>query len=387
MTEPDDLTPRVKALLDAHNGAEPQSEETVAELVDDARTANQVAPAETVTENVQTLADNDATLAAGDVDDEDDDLPGSSYAVGAGLGALATPRLLGETEQDAARRDVEARAEQIKAREAEHAQIIDVDAEPTAVVAEPEAAEPEPETASADETLVMPEPEPGPTLAHAAPLYRDEVAEPTAVMAAEPVPEVEATSVLPVEDRDREAEREARAKRLGIVAAPTATTETVVPVAKPKRTTDKWHGSLGLFLLRLVTAAFLLTDAYAHLTHWTATKDFFAHSILPQPEYFAIGVVAAEAVAGLLLVFGLMTRFAGLLVLAVEILLLGWFVYGKSGAIYTPGQPGFKGDINILMASIGLLFLLLGAGGLSLDRAYRAKRAKAKEEKLLGNTV
>ncbi|MGL5406917.1 MAG: DoxX family protein [Propionibacteriaceae bacterium] len=197
----------------------------------------------------------------------------------------------------------------------------------------------------------------------------------------------EKTAVIDMADSEREAAREARAKRLGIVSAAPVSTDPVVPPRKAKRTTDKWNGSLGLFLLRLATAALLFTQGYSNLMHWTATKEFFARSVLPNPTYFAIGVTAAELIAAVLLVLGLMTRFAGILLVAVEAILLVFFIYGKSGAIYTPGEPGFRGDVEILLAAIGMLFFLLGAGGLAIDRIVRRKRAIRKEQKLLGNTV
>ena len=199
--------------------------------------------------------------------------------------------------------------------------------------------------------------------------------------------QTEKTAVIEVVDPDREAAREARAKRLGIVSAAPPVAEQVVVAPKVKRTTDKWHGSLGLFLLRFATAALLFVQGYSRLMHWTATKEFFSHSVLPNSTYFAIAVIAAELLAALLLVFGFMTRFAGVLLVSVEVIFLAFFIYGKSGAIYTPGEAGFRGDIEILMAAIGLLFLLLGGGGFAMDRIFRRKRAIRKEQKLLGNTV
>lgn len=408
MTESDSTTPRLDALRNARiDGADATQQ----------RTRNQVAPADEVlaapasrtddtiadptpqtdeaaARDIAEQLDAEGVTAAGD----EDDLPGSTYQFGATplltdrlLAAddnrrgstLATPPVADEaTAEVAVAEDAPATQGSAALPLLDPADVEVVETEPTDLVEEAPKAVDAPVATAPAAAIATPV---------IAPLFRDErtttveADAPAAAVTTQEAPvesEAEKTAVI-----DRDAEREARAKRLGIVAAPAPAAEPVVAVAKPARTTDKWHGSLGLFLLRLVTGLLLITQGWAHLSHWTQTQEFFARSVLPQPMYFALGVTIAEIVAGVLLIVGLATRLAGLLLVAIEAILLGFFIYGKSGAIFTPGEPGFKGDIEILLAAIGLLFLLLGGGGLALDRIFRRNRARAREERLLGNTV
>lgn len=405
MTEPDSSTPRVDALRNAR---------TEDVDLDAERTRNQVANADEVLaanapqadeiaaqEAVSRLEQDDVVDAGAPSDtiDEDDDLPGSTYRRGAT--PLVTERLLAD---QAAPSDAAPTASDDLAETAAMPVASPVAAPATEAALADETVAEAPTLEADDVDIVETEPtelvEEAPKAADAAvatpaiaPLFR-EPRTTDSVATGAPLVDADTTEGAPVENEaektaviDRDAEREARQKRLGIVAAPAPVDEPVVPVAKPTRTTDKWHGSLGLFLLRLATGALLITQGWAHLSHWTETQEFFANSVLPQPQWFALGVSIAEIVAGVLLVLGLLTRFAGLLLVAIEAILLAFFIYGKSGAIFTPGEPGFKGDIEILFAAIGLLFLLLGGGGLAIDKIFRRNRARAREERLLGNTV
>ncbi|MDN5985654.1 MAG: hypothetical protein L0H88_08035 [Propionibacterium sp.] len=44
------------------------------------------------------------------------------------------------------------------------------------------------------------------------------------------------------------------------------------------------------------------------------------------------------------------------------------------------GTAGFSGDIELLLAGIGLVFLLVGAGGWSLEGGIRRSRVRRKQE-------
>lgn len=152
---------------------------------------------------------------------------------------------------------------------------------------------------------------------------------------------------------------------------------------KPKPTTDKFFGSLGLFLLRLALAAVIgiygiqkvrgVEGVQAMLTS-TALRDIVPENFMLLLAWaLAIGELAIAA--GLL--FGFLTRIAGfgaLLVGAGALVLVHWLTNPIS---LEPGA-GFPGSLELLIATVGLLFLFLGAGRWSIDGAIRSRRAAKK---------
>ena len=59
------------------------------------------------------------------------------------------------------------------------------------------------------------------------------------------------------------------------------------------------------------------------------------------------------------------------------------FVMWGPWSPFVPGQPGFLGEFELLLAAVGLLFLLVGAGGWSVDRSFRSARQRDKAERQL----
>lgn len=194
----------------------------------------------------------------------------------------------------------------------------------------------------------------------------------------------EATAVMDTAAvRDRQAERAERDRALGIIPK---TDEPLgfATTAKVKRTTDRWHGSLALTVLRIVTAAIIGIRGWQHLTDLDATNAMFANSILPQSNYWGWGLGIAEALTAILLLLGLANRFAGLLVMIVEIGMLVFFLWGKANP-FQSGRMGFTGELEVLLAAVGMLFLLLGSGGWGFDAMFRNKREERKAAKSAGD--
>lgn len=226
------------------------------------------------------------------------------------------------------------------------------------------------------------EPEAGP------PLYRD-VRAPR-----QPIPDT--TDVQPVGDdvdpvrveqdrldAERRARREARAAALAPMADERATK--IVPAKPQKKTTDKFWASLGLFLLRVVVAGTMGVHGVQKLLNIPATTDFFANTILPYPRYVAIGVGALEVAVAVALLFGMLTRLAGLGLTLLMAGALGLVVWGN-WSIIQPGTQGFVGEHELLLATVGLLFLILGAGAWSVDGSFRRRRdaVRAEREAMVG---
>lgn len=153
------------------------------------------------------------------------------------------------------------------------------------------------------------------------------------------------------------------------------------PVAEPtpKRTTDKAMASLGMFLFRIVVGGILGIHGFQHLTQRDLTLR--AVQTLPLPSGYAqtgvwvLGI--CECIAAVCIILGLFTRIAGVGVIIIMLLALTFIFWGSFAIFKT---MGFKGELELLLAGCGVLLLFLGAGGWSIDAAYRRSRAAAKAE-------
>ena len=152
------------------------------------------------------------------------------------------------------------------------------------------------------------------------------------------------------------------------------------PVIIHKRTNDKFFGALGLFLLRLVVAGIFAIRGLNILTDIPAAQALFATTIIPEPQIMAIATGVGSLLIALSLLLGLLTRLAGVGIIAIAAGALAFVMWGTWN-VFVPGQAGFLGELELLLATVGVVFLLLGAGGWSLDRSFRASRERAKAER------
>lgn len=177
------------------------------------------------------------------------------------------------------------------------------------------------------------------------------------------------------EARARAEERAARERALGAIPR---SDEELEPEPTPiqLRTTDYFSGSLALFLLRLVTAAIFGIRGFQKLTDIQATVDLFANQLkLPSAEPLAWGVAIAEVVIAVMLVFGLGTRIAGALAATLAILSLSFIRWGNFNPFM---ETGFSGELELLLAVVGILLLLIGSGGWGVDANWRKNRLRAR---------
>lgn len=241
---------------------------------------------------------------------------------------------------------------------------------------------PAPATAPADQT--------GPAQ-QAAP-EGEEAAEASSVAAASAATD---ESVRAERDRlaaERAARREARRAALAPAPVPdpalaaaataepaTAAAQTAPPerITVTRRTTDRFAGSLALFLLRLVVALIFGLRGVDTLLDLPGTVELLQGTILPEPAILAVVLGAAEVAIAIALVFGLLTRVAGLGVALVAGGALAFVLWGPWSP-FIPSQDGFIGELELLLVAVGLVFLLVGAGGWSVDRGIRAGRSSDK---------
>lgn len=119
---------------------------------------------------------------------------------------------------------------------------------------------------------------------------------------------------------------------------------------------------LGLTLLRLALGIVFLYHGsvkLADLGHWTQN---FVH--MGFPPYFAYIAGGLETVGGALLILGLFTRVAAIL-LAGELLIATIKVHLPGGPIWKVG--GY--ELPMLLSAVSFLFFCYGAGPVAVDAA------------------
>lgn len=197
-----------------------------------------------------------------------------------------------------------------------------------------------------------------------------------------PIAEPTIAEPLATEQARLAAERAARrdATTAAIASPAPAPVALPAPVVIHKRTNDRFWGALGLFLLRLVVAAIFVVRGTAILVDIPAATAMFAKTVIPEPGLMAIITGVASLLIALSMILGLLTRVSGFGVALIAGGALA-FVYWGPWSPFVPGQPGFLGELELLLATVGLLFVFVGAGGWSLDRSFRAGREADKAER------
>jgi putative oxidoreductase len=126
---------------------------------------------------------------------------------------------------------------------------------------------------------------------------------------------------------------------------------------------SKWLNSLqpmGALILRLALALSMIVHGYQKLVPHGALNHF-AHYVVTLGLPYWLGYVSAytEFVGGMLLVIGLLTRFAAAMI-AINMLV----------ALFTVGIHQGFGIYNyiIALAAIAIMLVVYGAGAMALDR-------------------
>ncbi|HET6396504.1 MAG TPA: DoxX family protein [Pseudoxanthomonas sp.] len=140
------------------------------------------------------------------------------------------------------------------------------------------------------------------------------------------------------------------------------------PVSRAHNAVERWlsqRGDIGLLVLRLVMGGHLMYMTQDNVFSWARMLEFekfLAHHGFAWPLFCAVLSVIGQFGGGLLLVLGLFTRFAGLLV-AFNFAVAIWMVDSKAP------YPGAFAALALLAA--GVCFMFTGAGRYALDRVWR----------------
>lgn len=176
-------------------------------------------------------------------------------------------------------------------------------------------------------------------------------------------------------DAERERRRREREEALGTRRKSDEVAETE-PVRKPKRTTDKFFGAFGLFLLRLVVAAIMGGHGLTKLSDIGSVQQMLSgQPLVPMPEYAAWVLAICEVLIAVAMVFGVAVRFAGLGTAVIAILALSLVKF--AGMQFFEGYT-LKGELELLLAAVGIMFLFVGGGSWGFDGALRRRKSAAK---------
>ncbi|MFT4296550.1 MAG: DoxX family protein [Micropruina sp.] len=188
---------------------------------------------------------------------------------------------------------------------------------------------------------------------------------------------VQPTPELSAEERKLAAERAARreAREAALAAPDVRPAPAPEPIVITRRTTDRFLGGFALFVLRLVVAAIMAVRGLAIVTDPAAATAQFATTIIPEPAIMAMVTGVAALAIAVALVFGLLTRLAGLGVTLITGGALAFVMWGNWSP-FVAGRPGFLGELELLLAAVGLVLLCVGGGGFSLDRSFRKSRER-----------
>ena len=139
-------------------------------------------------------------------------------------------------------------------------------------------------------------------------------------------------------------------------------------IARMHNAVERWcarRADFGLLVLRVVAGGHLVYMTQDNVFSWARMREFeqfLAHHGFAWPLFCAVLSVIGQFGGGLLLVLGLFTRFAGLLV-AFNFVVAIWMVDSKA-----PYPAAFAA---LALVAAGACFMFAGAGRYSLDRAWR----------------
>lgn len=143
--------------------------------------------------------------------------------------------------------------------------------------------------------------------------------------------------------------------------------------------------NFGLLIARVGVGAILLLHGW---TRWQGQGqglqrqiDYLTQFGVPYPEVAAWGAIIFELVGGVFLIVGALTPLIGLGILVQQILTIAYINWRRQPDLLNPdGSYNGGYEYNVALGLLGLLFLVFGAGAVSIDRLFRRKKPDVEDE-------
>jgi putative oxidoreductase len=133
---------------------------------------------------------------------------------------------------------------------------------------------------------------------------------------------------------------------------------------------------LAPLVLRVVTGVVMAAHGYSKIASGPSNFGETLSGLgVPAPGLMAWVVTLVELVGGILLILGLLTRIAGLLI-AINLAVATLLVKTNVGLIAGEGQ-GAGAELDLALLAGALALALMGPGPLSIDRALGLERPAA----------
>ncbi|MBI1805994.1 MAG: DoxX family protein [Ignavibacteria bacterium] len=132
-----------------------------------------------------------------------------------------------------------------------------------------------------------------------------------------------------------------------------------------------FHPSLSALLLRLALGYIFIPHGYQKLFKEPGPKGvagFFKNIGVPAPLFFAYVVGSVEFFGGILLILGLLTRVAALLIVINMFIAIVKVKY-KTGLISKVMEGGWVGgyELDLALVTMALVLVVFGSGKFSID--------------------
>lgn len=140
----------------------------------------------------------------------------------------------------------------------------------------------------------------------------------------------------------------------------------VAPIARQLRSVQPALSDFGLLVHRLVFGGLLLFGhGWGKMQNYAELKESFADPLGLGMHMSLLGAIFAEVVCSALVMVGLATRLAGLVVV-FTFLVAAFLVHGND-PLFMPNPPGPAKEPALLYAAAFLTLVFLGPGRISLD--------------------
>lgn len=132
------------------------------------------------------------------------------------------------------------------------------------------------------------------------------------------------------------------------------------------------HASLAALILRIVLGVIFVAHGYPKLFKEPGLKGvsgFLQTLKVPAPLFFAYVVGIVEFFGGILVIIGLLTRPAVILI-AINMLVAMWTLKFKTGLVSKVMEGGWVGgyELDLALFAMAIALAVLGAGAFSIDR-------------------